>query len=532
MKRALWTAAFFLVSAVSAQESIAPPKSPEPKLIKEVWQSASIDGQRSGYVHFTVHEIQSNGQKVLRAGRTLHLTLKRFGDTVKIQAETGTHELPDGRVVGVFMTQSLGKAVQLELNGVVRGQMLHTKAEGKMKFDREIPWNPAVLGTYGELKNVATLKPQPGSSFDYWIYEPIINSMVQVQAKAEAIEEVQIGDKKPYLLKVVAEPQPISTDQEPPAKTEEQPANKPQPEQPTFLTLPQSSFWFDANYELIRTETTMPGIGKLVIERTTREDALRPAVGPDLGLRQAIRLNQRLLGGHDAASATYRIKLKDANPTAVFAQDERQSVKPLPDGGIELTIKASAKAPADNSPNAGAPAPEYLTSNYFITSDDPEVRKHAETAIHGETDPLRRALLIESWVHRNMKVMNFTEAMAPASEVAKTLTGDCTEYSMLTAAMCRAVGVPSRTALGLVYVDGRQNMPPMLAMHMWTEIWVNGKWWGLDATLGQGKIGPGHIKVRDHSWHQVATMTPLLPLMRVTLSAPSVEIVQEQRSTP
>ena len=52
----------------------------------------------------------------------------------------------------------------------------------------------------------------------------------------------------------------------------------------------------------------------------------------------------------------------------------------------------------------------------------------------------RKARLIESWVRKNMKSVDFSVAMAPASEVAHTLAGDCTEYSMLTAAMCKAEG--------------------------------------------------------------------------------------------
>ena len=54
---------------------------------------------------------------------------------------------------------------------------------------------------------------------------------------------------------------------------------------------------------------------------------------------------------------------------------------------------------------------------------------------------------------------------------------------------------------------------------------------GLDATLGRGSVGPAHIKITDHSWDKVATMTPLLPLMRLNMASPSVEIVIEQRAT-
>ena len=121
-----------------------------------------------------------------------------------------------------------------------------------------------------------------------------------------------------------------------------------------------------------------------------------------------------------------------------------------------------------------------------------------------------------------MKVLNFSEAMAPASHVAQTLEGDCTEYSMLAAAMCRAAGVPSRTAIGLVYVDGAR---PFLGFHMWTEVYVRGAWVATDATLGQGGVGPTHIKVTEHSWHETQSLTPLLPLNRV-LGKVAVEVIR------
>src|SRR5713226_7633081 len=98
-----------------------------------------------------------------------------------------------------------------------------------------------------------------------------------------------------------------------------------------------------------------------------------------------------------------------------------------------------------------------------------------------------------------MKILNFTEAMTTADHVAKTLEGDCSEFSMLAAAMCRAVKIPSRIAVGLVYVDDR-NRGPVLAYHMWTEVWAKGQWLPLDATLGRGSVGAGHLKIADHSW--------------------------------
>src|SRR5262249_38673178 len=132
-----------------------------------------------------------------------------------------------------------------------------------------------------------------------------------------------------------------------------------------------------------------------------------------------------------------------------------------------------------------------------------------------------KARLIEGWVYENMKKDNGA-AFAPSDQIAKTLSGDCRQHAMLTAAMCRAAGVPSRTAVGLVYTDSQRK--PVLAFHMWAEVWVQGQWLAIDATLGQGSIGAAHVKIADHSWYDTQSLTPMLPVARV-LGKLSVEVV-------
>jgi transglutaminase-like putative cysteine protease len=150
------------------------------------------------------------------------------------------------------------------------------------------------------------------------------------------------------------------------------------------------------------------------------------------------------------------------------------------------------------------------------------VKELARKAAGSETDPWRKALRIERWVHDHMHNRN-DEALATAKDVARTLEGDCTEYSMLMAAMCRAEGIPSRTAIGLIYADTR-NSGPVFAFHMWTEVWVRGRWVPLDATLGRGYVGATHLKITDHSWHDTRSMTPLLPILRV-LGRVTIDVV-------
>jgi hypothetical protein len=50
---------------------------------------------------------------------------------------------------------------------------------------------------------------------------------------------------------------------------------------------------------------------------------------------------------------------------------------------------------------------------------------------------------------------------------------------------------------------------------MWTEVWVQGEWVAIDATLGRGSVGATHLKISDSSWHDEESLKPLSPVTRV-----------------
>jgi transglutaminase-like putative cysteine protease len=258
--------------------------------------------------------------------------------------------------------------------------------------------------------------------------------------------------------------------------------------------------------------------------KTSRARALSPtgtANLVDLGTNSFIRLGRRINRPYDATSAVFRISYtgKD-DPATLFARDDRQQVKNLKGNTFELHVRAQV-GPRPDAP-VGKVGAEFLESCYYINSTDKKVNEFSRRAVGDERDAWKKAQRIERWVNKNMRSNN-DQALVPADEVARTLEGDCTEYAMLAAAMCRAAGVPSRTALGLIYADVPGG--PVLAFHMWTEVWVKNQWVGLDATLGKGYVGALHLKIADHSWHDTQSLTPILPVVRV-LGKLSVEVVR------
>ena len=65
--------------------------------------------------------------------------------------------------------------------------------------------------------------------------------------------------------------------------------------------------------------------------------------------------------------------------------------------------------------------------------------------------------------------------------------------------MCRAVGIPSRVATGLVYVEEFGLRKNILGAHVWTEAYVGDQWIAIDATRSPNGFGAGHIKLATGS---------------------------------
>jgi transglutaminase-like putative cysteine protease len=199
-----------------------------------------------------------------------------------------------------------------------------------------------------------------------------------------------------------------------------------------------------------------------------------------------------------------------------------QQIKKIDEETLELTVTALTvpkilkKVPAE---------PEFLAATRFLQCRDPRVVEHARRAAAGQTNAAKVAVQMEKYVNRKLVKKNFSTALASAAEVAKNLEGDCTEHAVLLAAMLRARKIPSRIAVGLVYVEKIASF----GGHMWTEAWLDGKWIPLDATLGRGGIGAAHIKLSESSFADDAPspVTAFLPLMKI-LGKLEIEVVEAE----
>ncbi len=487
------------------------------KILFETWDAAFLKGQKVGYFHTLVREREANGKTYLYSTREHKLTFKRIGQITEQSTEDATLETADGKVLTTRMELALGPQQRLVLTGKVVDGVLKTQAEGVVNKVEEVPWPDGVLGIASEATLYSDKKPKPGDTFDYLLYEGRLNRVMKVTVEAKARETIALfqGQEPKAMIRLTTTLNPLKDK-----------------DGKVIFRVPPATVWIDAEtYEPIRTDQDMPSLGgRLIIVRTSKEAALQPPTSvPDLFDVQSIRLDREVPGIHEKTSLVYRVKTEnDLNPEELFVQDARQKLQNFDEKTKTFELEISTvRGPRANPQGVKPPGEEHLGKSFFIDWDDANIKRSAAAAVSqlpATASNWQKAQAIERWVKNNMRAVEFSQAMGTASQVAKSLSGDCTEYAMLSAALCRANGIPSRTALGLVYAPAPGGGKPFLAYHMWFEVFVDGDWVALDATLGKGSVGPGHIKITDAHWHEERTFAPLLPVLRVLMATPKMEV--------
>ena len=90
-----------------------------------------------------------------------------------------------------------------------------------------------------------------------------------------------------------------------------------------------------------------------------------------------------------------------------------------------------------------------LVSTPFIQSEHPDIVQTARKIAAGSTDASVVARRLHEWVYRELD-KDLTLSVPSALQVLEARQGDCNEHTVLYVALARALGLPARTAVGLV----------------------------------------------------------------------------------
>lgn len=462
----------------------------------ESWDVIYLGQSRAGYSRALTKPVTQDGRRLIRSETEMYLTIKRFGQMLKIKMLQTFLETPDGQFVSFETKTENPPNVSAKSSGVLEGETLVVTNEiaGRQTVT-EVAWDPEAKSPIYQSRLLEKNPLKPGDKRSFKVFVPETLQFAEVAMEAQGYETVPLPRGKKKLLKIIS----------------------------TMTLTPRTkikstSFVDKKGNEL---HSTVPLFGALTLSmyRVPRNVAVKTLAGAelDMGISTLVKVKP-IEKAHEATKIVYRIVMPGEDPAEFLVQGGTQFFKKAGPDAVQLIV-TRADAGEKNKSRVKKLGKEYTGPTGFLQSDDKRVIEHAQKAVGNETDPWKKAVRLERYVQIHITEKNFSTAMASAADVARTMEGDCTEHAVLLAAMARTVGIPSRIAAGLVYAERFSSF----GGHMWTEVHINGRWIPLDATLGRGGIGAGHIKLSETSMADESS-TPVMSLIPLLTAISKIKI--------
>lgn len=252
--------------------------------------------------------------------------------------------------------------------------------------------------------------------------------------------------------------------------------------------------WLTEKGEVLREESPM----EVTLIKETEQDAIqigKPSI--DLIAQVAIPFSIKL-----PSDASYlKVRLSGVDLKGLELDGGRQSLK-----GDIIEIRKESFESGVRSWESRV-SDEYLKDTMFIQSKDPEIISLAKRIVGDERDTLKATQLLYEWVYKNIEKTP-TISIPMATEVLRTMRGDCNEHTTLFVSLSRASRIPARIAIGLAYKDG------YFYYHAWPEVYLE-RWVAIDPTLGQFPADTAHIRLLTGDIDKQVQLLPVIGRLKI-----------------
>lgn len=427
-----------------------------------------MEGKKVGH---SVHTRSVKDGRVTTRDK-VSITISRIGIPVTIEMTTASVETTDGKPLRFESNQLLGVATMKTVGIVKDGgavDVVSTQFGSEQKST--IEWPQGALMSEG--LRLLTLEKglQPGTEYSATIFDPGVMQGLTAKVSIKDKKEVDLLGRVLKLTEVV-----------------------------TSMNMPGAGQVVTTSYvddEMQTLKSVVPMAG-MVIEMVDcpKEFALGKNDVLDLIDKMFVKSPEPIENVHSTVAITYTLNPGQTADFAIPTTDNQKTTR-IADGKVVLEIRP-AVAPADAEFPYKGKDPALLEATQptrFLQSDNDKIIALARKAVGDAKDAAEAARRIESFVADYITNKSMSVGYASAVEVFESRQGDCSEFAVLTAAMCRAVGIPAQVVVGVAYVDefgGRQGF----GGHAWAQANIGGKWIGLDAAFkssGRGGYDAGHI---------------------------------------
>ncbi|MBL8818201.1 MAG: transglutaminase domain-containing protein [Planctomyces sp.] len=440
------------------------------------WFRILFDDEPIGYERIRSEHVgfgKPNHQ--IRRIRETRLVLKRFGSDLSLSATLETTETPDGQLMGWSLRRTGGDGNSIERSGIWVENLSHYSVNEKVQGTRRTriiqspapAWSPAISSW---LPKFVTKQTQRRSSVS--VLFPETAAIAEIQISVKGRQGVRSKKGKALVAKHIEYWPKDAPDQ-------------------------KNAVYVDDLDQVVLAEQPLMG-GRMILERSDAATALGSgnSAGLQVELTGMIPVRNGIPNPETRRVTRMRISVPQGQQL-VIPQSLFQTVETDSPNQVNVTLLSPVETGHREGFSRLRPseevAEEFLISTPLITSDNEAVHRLTRLSAGTVADPLEGCRRMSRYLFANLKPSPFSTICQPASEVAKTMRGDCTEHAVLLAAMMRASGIPSRVVIGLTYVERTSS----LMAHMWAEAWIDGKWIPYDSTKKQGQPGATTLRLAD-----------------------------------
>jgi hypothetical protein len=445
------------------------------------WRGVYYRGEKVG---FTVSQtVAADAGYELQEDGRLQMSL--------LGAQTSAVIRTTARVDRAFALQSFEFSLdpgtgRTSVRGQVDGRRLHlsiTTASGAQTEERDLAESPVLAMSLGRRLAGAGLKS--GARYQWAIFDPATRSTAPVTLDVGTREIVQFEG----------------------GSLSGRPTSVP-------------AFRVEMQYAGLRTTSWITDTGEIVRERSPMGlESVRETPERARAMAVPFRVQEDLLGASAVVPASrqrideprdvrrLRLRLTGADLSGADVRGAGQTV----DGDV-----VEIRDPREIAPEAADPgAARYLLPEPLIESDAPEILAEAERAVKGVNGARARAERLTRHVNAILDKKP-TVSLPSAREVLRTKVGDCNEHTALYVAMARAIGIPSRIAVGLVSVRGA------FYYHAWPEVYLDegkgrGLWLPVDPTFNQFPADGTHLRLARGGLDRQAAILPLIGRLKIAI---------------
>jgi len=183
-----------------------------------------------------------------------------------------------------------------------------------------------------------------------------------------------------------------------------------------------------------------------------------------------------------------KVELIGIEPTGFNLDDDFQRVVSI----TPLVLEVSSKEllPYERRSPDSDQLDKFTKPEAFIQSNDSRIVNQAKLVVANFDDDSLKVVALTDWVYSNIE-KDLSISLPSAIDVLRVRRGDCNEHTFLFTAMARAISIPAKICLGIVYKEG------LFYYHAWPAVYINGRWLPVDPTFGQHMADATHIKLLE-----------------------------------